>query len=377
MSIDLTKILLREKSNPNYMAKGSSLTWDEEDTNFILLGDAVRELQVPGDSGFSPYDNSKTYSNVLPDYVSYDGNIYEYIKAFPQSGVTPGSDPLTWQVASVGQFSHQQNTDQYVDFGGAYETSAQEIYTAVHSNSGDQIFRGTWVGSGSPQPTYLEGDVVLHSGGLYQAVNDNTNSEPGVTMDWLIQIVSEATYGPGWALNTAAATEGSVYEKIESLETDFDAIYERLDGLYEWTGDHDAGGFFLNGLAGLKIGVYGTVSETMAGLAYITGNSIIANPVNANEVIKTSNDPGHFMRMRYDRGVSFHTGLTGAIGTRFSDEDFERLLVDSNGDIQVITGDIIINDPSKGYVVSVRGGAPGALARIYVDSVLGVQSEPY
>lgn len=294
MSIDLTKILLREKSNPNYVAKGSSLTWDEEDTNFILLGDAVRELQTPSDSGFSPYDNSKTYSNVLPDYVSYNGNIYEYIKAFPQSGVTPGSDPLTWKVASVGQFSHQQNTDQFIDFGGPFQASAQEIYTIIHSTQPDQIFKGEWVGTGSPAEAYLAGDVVLHSLIIWEASADNSGEEPGTGMSWTPQGFFQGTYGPSW--NGLLPISGAdIYAKFEGLtaelETDFDSIYLRLDGLYDMTGDLDmnmhniANGGIITALNGLSTdGVASIFSDTVnnnffAGLN--AGNAQIGTNVNA------------------------------------------------------------------------------------------------
>ena len=69
----------------------------------------------------------------------------------------------------------------------------------------------------------------------------------------------------------------------------------------------------------MLIGAYGTISETGGGLAYITGNSVKADAVD-NQIIKTSGDSGHFMRMRYDKGISFHTVLSGAIGTTFADD---------------------------------------------------------
>lgn len=78
------------------------------------------------------------------------------------------------------------------------------------------------------------------------------------------------------------------------------------------------------------IGTYGTVSETGGGLAYITGNSVSANTVD-NQIVKTSDDVGHFIRMRYDQGISFHTGITGSTGAVSSDRDNQRLIIDGNG----------------------------------------------
>lgn len=136
----LNSILLRVKTDPNLSAKGSPLTWDEEDTNFVIIRDALSELSNVDTSGFTPYNAGTTYSNVGPDYVSYNGNIYEYINAVAQSGITPGSDPLTWQIVSLGQFAHEQNKDQYLDLGGPFEVSAEDVYNKVNEVVNGDIF---------------------------------------------------------------------------------------------------------------------------------------------------------------------------------------------------------------------------------------------
>jgi len=80
----------------------------------------------------------------------------------------------------------------------------------------------------------------------------------------------------------------------------------------------------------VSIGTYGTISETGGGLGYITGNSVAAHTTN-NTVVKTSGDVGHFMRMRYDQGISFHTGITGSVGVTSADDGNQRLIIDGNG----------------------------------------------
>lgn len=126
--------------------------------------------------------------------------------------------------------------------------------------------------------------------------------------------------------------------------------------------------------AGVQIGTYGTISETNSGLAYITGNSIRSSSASINSVVKTSVDNGHFMRMRYDRGITFHTGLTGAVGTQYADSAQNRLTIKSNGDtgignitnevtlqgsvLTVLTGGFVgINTISPAQVLSVNGNA--------------------
>lgn len=281
MAINIKSILLRILTDPNYAAKGSSLTWTELDTDLKILADNIAQLQLPSDGGFSPYDNSKTYSNVLPDYVSYDGNIYEYIKAYPQSGVTPGSDPLTWQAVSLGQFAHQQNTDQYIDLGGPYQSSAQEIYNAVHTTAGEQIFKGEWVGAGSPTPSYSIGDVVLHDISLYEAIADNTNSEPGVGSDWLLQGVDEGAYSINWAGSLLPPTQQSIWNWSLTLptilEADFDSVYYRLDGLYHLEGDMNAYNNNIDNLGSIGVGV-------LAGQSYAGQQALINALGNGAEV---------------------------------------------------------------------------------------------
>lgn len=78
------------------------------------------------------------------------------------------------------------------------------------------------------------------------------------------------------------------------------------------------------------VGAYGTISETGGGLAYITGNSVAAH-TGINQVVKTSSDTGHFIRMRYDHGISLHTGISGNTGAVSADSVNQRLIIDGNG----------------------------------------------
>lgn len=143
MAVALTNLLLRILSDSNYQTKGSTLTWNELDGDLKLLADAIRDLQQAPTEGFTPYDNSTEYSNVAPDYVSFDGNIWEYVSAIPQSGITPGSDASVWQIASLGIFSHERNKDQYLDFGGANQVSAADLYLLLTAPVSGAILQGS------------------------------------------------------------------------------------------------------------------------------------------------------------------------------------------------------------------------------------------
>lgn len=124
-------ILLRTASDPNLVAKGSSLTWTEEDTNFIIIANLLRSLQAVDTTNFEAYNAGTEYEQ--GDFVSYDGNVYEYINATPQTGITPGTDPLTWEITSQGLFTHERNKDQFLDQGGSFEISAEDIFNGLNS----------------------------------------------------------------------------------------------------------------------------------------------------------------------------------------------------------------------------------------------------
>lgn len=85
----------------------------------------------------------------------------------------------------------------------------------------------------------------------------------------------------------------------------------------------------------VKVGYYGTISETAGGSAYITGNNIAA--FGTNTVAKTAStaDFAQFMRMRYDKGISFHTGISGTVGVAQADDINTRLTIDLFGRVGI------------------------------------------
>jgi hypothetical protein len=132
----LDEILLREKVDPVLTAKGSALTFDQEDTNFVIIHDAIRELSEVEVGGIDAYNAGTEYSLTVPaTYVTYNNNTWQFISAIPQTGVTPGSDPTVWRLASQGFFSHRQNSDEILAEGTADEVSATEIRAAVDAIS--------------------------------------------------------------------------------------------------------------------------------------------------------------------------------------------------------------------------------------------------
>lgn len=120
----LSDILLRTLSHPTLVAKGSALTWVEEDTNFVEIFESLDGVADFTNSGVAAYDGGTTYTE--DDIVTYNGFLYTYINPVDSSGNIP-TNQTYWELTGGASLAHVQNKDQYLDFGGAYEVSAQEI----------------------------------------------------------------------------------------------------------------------------------------------------------------------------------------------------------------------------------------------------------
>lgn len=364
----LPQVLLRILVDPTYAAKGSSLTWIQLDTDLKIIADAIRELAAVGDtSGFTPYNNVTVYSNTLPDYVSYQSNVYEYINPVPQSGITPGTDPLTWQLASQGLFAHERNKDQFLDFGGANQVSAADIYNLLNAGPLATDW-GDILGDINDQTDLITllGDYLLLSGGtmsgdINMGANDITNVDKisNSTLDF-IDIINGFIFD-----NTGT---NAVIKALTQILTDDNGVdshdwTNRLlsdqigDPAIDYTTARELIGTWLFPSGSkLRMGTYGTISETMGGLAYITGNSILSDNSANNQLIKISADQAHFMRMLYSVGISFHTNVTGGIGTTVADSVNRAMLISIDGNVyidnglSVLGGDISMADDRYIYL---------------------------
>lgn len=125
MALQSTGIILRQETNPDLTTKNAELTFEELDTNFILIYEDLKALS--GSGALPPWVVSTTYSqNVV---ISYDGLIWKYVNPTPSAGVVPGSDPLFWVQLAPTELTHVQNTDTKLGKGTVDEVSANEIRT--------------------------------------------------------------------------------------------------------------------------------------------------------------------------------------------------------------------------------------------------------
>lgn len=128
----LKDVLLRIYDGSDLLFKGDSLTWVEEDKNFVWIVEAIMEVAMANASNFQVFNSSIQYQITTPStYRTYDGRVYKYIGASPSTGIVPGQDQNFWQLVPQGEFAHQQNTDSGIGFGTANYSTSSQIKIAV------------------------------------------------------------------------------------------------------------------------------------------------------------------------------------------------------------------------------------------------------
>jgi hypothetical protein len=86
---------------------------------------------------------------------------------------------------------------------------------------------------------------------------------------------------------------------------------------------------------GIRIGApnfpYVSLSQVAGSAASIFGGGVIATGL--DQITKTVDNPGHFIRLGTTTGITFHTNVTGNAGTTALDTSAERLRITSDGKV--------------------------------------------
>lgn len=206
----LTDILLRITSHAPLTAKGSELTYPELDNNFIVLFDFLAGLSSA--ANLSPYNAGTVYSNTPPTYVSYSGNIYQFISGTPTSGVTPGTNPAIWQQVTIGALAHVQNTDLYLNQGGAYEVTAPSVFNHLNGLTRTVLEMQSLAGSYVPGQDYFVSNPGVATHG--QFLTGGFVKVTAITNSILKKTAS------AWLKNAAMADFGA-FETIYDVQNDW------------------------------------------------------------------------------------------------------------------------------------------------------------
>lgn len=203
--------------------KGAELTWEELDDNLKMLADAINTA-LNGGGNVQPYDNGTAYTNTLPDYVTYGGNLWKCLVS-SVTGVIPGTDPTKWELSSAGSLTHQQNTDTILAAGTANQVTAAEIremlsYQLILITGG--VFALTSnIGALKTNRIYkiTDSDPVLyiHSFGGYVW---NKRGVAMIRTPLVINIWKGDAYGGAYVATQRVNYDGYVYQNLTGVNTD-------------------------------------------------------------------------------------------------------------------------------------------------------------
>ena len=128
-------------------------------------------------------------------------------------------------------------------------------------------------------------------------------------------------------------------------------------------------------------GAYSAFGETKNSQTTIVGNNIRPVIGTNNQVMRHYNgsDAGNFMKIAYNKGFTFHTGITTTQGTGVSEDTNERMRIDTSGNLLVgTTNPLPANSNVEGIALSAgsyggrleasrSGGAPVCFNRVGGD----------
>ena len=81
---------------------------------------------------------------------------------------------------------------------------------------------------------------------------------------------------------------------------------------------------------------YASLSETKGGAATLLGNAVYAGTTN-NTFRRTKGDAGNYILMTYNRGIAFHTNVTGNTSDDYSIDNHEQMRITTGGNVGIGT----------------------------------------
>jgi hypothetical protein len=84
---------------------------------------------------------------------------------------------------------------------------------------------------------------------------------------------------------------------------------------------------------------YMSLGESGGDAATILGNNVRASETENSDIERFANsdDPGNFISLRYDKGVTFHTNITSPLNASISSDTHERMRIALNGNVGIGT----------------------------------------
>jgi hypothetical protein len=210
-----------------------------------------------------------------------------------------GYEP-TWDVGSISAS----------DFGAGWKN----IVIAPHAGK-------VGIGTTSPhQPLSVKGTIVSYNNSYVQVAGMTNSSNHG-------RLYANNSAG---VTNVLLDTNGVSYFLGGNVGIGVNDPDEKL----EVQGKTHLGSRGQDGGASIE---YASFSETNGGAATILGNAVYAGTAN-NTYRKTRSDAGNFISMTYNKGICFHTNVTGSAGsTEYNINNHEQVRITTGGSVGIGT----------------------------------------
>lgn len=133
-------VILRIETYTPLVTKGSELTANEVDQNFVNI---YKDLENKAEAtGVGAYDGGTTYQ--LSQAVTYNGRTWLYVNAVPADGIQPGTDFLYWVEIDPTFLAHRENSDTKLAEFTADEVSATDLKRGVEKTASYTIDSGDY-----------------------------------------------------------------------------------------------------------------------------------------------------------------------------------------------------------------------------------------
>ena len=222
---------------------------------------------------------------------------------------------------------------QWHNVGGRMQAGSNNMYIHTHNTSHDLVLQsgGGYVGIETNTPA-----KQLQLGGSNPWIRLQEDDSGGEKRLDLFVSTSTGVIGANQSAQTMMfQTVGESRMTIEpggnvGVGTTNPANLLHVDGKSKLgTNGFSEGGLLIN---------YASLSETKGGAATLLGNAVYAGTTN-NTFRRTKGDAGNYILMTYNRGIAFHTNVTGNTSDDYSIDNHEQMRITTGGFVGIGTSD--------------------------------------
>lgn len=272
-----------------------------------------------------------------------------------------GTDGITARVkstsGSTGNYA-QLILDSYNSFSGTGQAYIRGVSSASGNSDTDLTFGVNASGFGAPFEAMRinsSGNLGIGTSSPSDKLDVNGSIATSASGTASIRFKTSGTTNYSWANQYPSAGNFSLYD--HSLATSVLTVSSGNLGIGT---SSPRGVLDLNTTRQVKVyfGTAGTVGETPQNAGDYIANNLFVSAESAGSLTytKTTNDAGNAIIQDFSRGITFYTGATGASTTTGTLNNFERMRIDSSGNLGLGVTPSAWQSTHKAIDVNTRGG---------------------